>query len=117
MNVLLAEAKVPYDIVVEMDHINEDFEKTDVVIVIGANDIVNPDAIENPNSPIKGMPVCEVWKARKVYINKRGKGKGYAAIENPLFFKDNSRMFYGNAEDKIQEILRLLSEKAGISKV
>ena len=105
MNVLLAEAKVPYDIVLEMDYINKDFAKTDVVIIIGANDIVNPDALDNPKSPIAGMPVCEVWKAKRVFVNKRGKGKGYAAIENPLFFKENTRMFYGNASDKVKEIL------------
>ena len=101
MNVLLAEANVPYDIVLEMEKINEDFAKTDVVLIVGANDIVNPDACDNPGSPIAGMPICKTWESKKVYINKRGKGKGYAAIENPLFYKPNSRMLYGNADIKI----------------
>jgi len=87
MNVLLAEANVPYNWVKEMDEINHDFKKTDVVMVIGANDIVNPDAMENPKSPIAGMPICLVWESKRVFVIKRGKGKGYAAIENPLFFK------------------------------
>jgi NAD(P) transhydrogenase subunit beta len=90
MNVLLAEAKVPYDIVLEMDEINEDFPDTDVVIVIGSNDIVNPAAQDDPNSPIAGMPVLEVWKAKQVFVSKRGQGTGYSGIENPLFFKDNT---------------------------
>ena len=93
MNVLLAEAKVPYDIVLEMDEINEDFPETDVVIVIGSNDIVNPAAQDDPNSPIAGMPVLEVWKAKQVFVSKRGQGTGYSGIENPLFFKENTRMF------------------------
>jgi NAD(P) transhydrogenase subunit beta len=93
MNVLLAEAKVPYDIVLEMDEINEDFPDTDVVIVIGSNDIVNPAAQEDPNSPIAGMPVLEVWKAKQVFVSKRGQGTGYSGIENPLFYKENTRMF------------------------
>jgi uncharacterized membrane-anchored protein len=97
MNVLLAEAKVPYDIVLEMDEINDDFPDTDVVIVIGSNDIVNPAAQDDPNSPIAGMPVLEVWKAKQVFVSKRGQGTGYSGIENPLFFKDNTRMFYGDA--------------------
>ncbi|MGV6812079.1 MAG: NAD(P)(+) transhydrogenase (Re/Si-specific) subunit beta, partial [Brevirhabdus sp.] len=92
MNVLLAEAKVPYDIVLEMDEINEDFPETDVAIVIGSNDIVNPAAQEDPNSPIAGMPVLECWKAKQVFVSKRGQGTGYSGIENPLFFKDNTRM-------------------------
>ena len=93
MNVLLAEAKVPYDIVLEMDEINDDFPTTDIVIVLGANDIVNPAAQDDPGSPIAGMPVLEAWKARQVIISKRGQGRGYSGIENPLFFKDNSRSF------------------------
>jgi hypothetical protein len=97
MNVLLAEAKVPYDIVLEMDEINDDFPDTDVVIVIGSNDIVNPAAQDDPNSPIAGMPVLEVWKAKQVFVSKRGQGTGYSGIENPLFFKENTRMFYGDA--------------------
>ncbi len=105
MNVLLAEAKVPYDIVLEMDEINEDFPKTDVAIVIGSNDIVNPAAQEDPNSPIAGMPVIEVWKAKQVFISKRGQGTGYSGIENPLFYKENSRMFYGDAKKSLDELL------------
>ena len=105
MNVLLAEAKVPYDIVLEMDEINEDFPDTDVVIILGANDIVNPAAQEDPNSPIAGMPVLEVWKAKQVIISKRGQGRGYSGIENPLFYKDNSRMLYGDAKASLDEIL------------
>jgi len=105
MNVLLAEAKVPYDIVLEMEEINEDFPQTDVVIVIGANDIVNPAAQDDPSSPIAGMPVLEVWKARQVFICKRGKGTGYSGIENPLFFKENSRMFYGDAKASMEALL------------
>jgi NAD(P) transhydrogenase subunit beta len=105
MNVLLAEAKVPYDIVLEMDEINEDFADTDMVIILGANDIVNPAAQEDPNSPIAGMPVLEVWKASQVIISKRGQGRGYSGIENPLFFKDNSRMLYGDAKASLDQIL------------
>jgi H+-translocating NAD(P) transhydrogenase subunit beta len=105
MNVLLAEAKVPYDIVLEMDEINEDFPSTDVVIVIGSNDIVNPAAQDDPNSPIAGMPVLEVWKAKQVFVSKRGQGTGYSGIENPLFFKDNTRMFYGDAKKSLDELL------------
>ena len=105
MNVLLAEAKVPYDIVLEMDEINDDFADTDIVIILGANDIVNPAAQEDPNSPIAGMPVLEVWKARQVIISKRGQGRGYSGIENPLFYKDNSRMLYGDAKASINQIL------------
>jgi len=105
MNVLLAEAKVPYDIVLEMDEINEDFPDTDVVIVIGSNDIVNPAAQDDPNSPIAGMPVLEVWKAKQVFVSKRGQGTGYSGIENPLFFKDNTRMFYGDAKTSISSLL------------
>jgi len=105
MNVLLAEAKVPYDIVMEMDEINEDFPETDVVIVIGSNDIVNPAAQEDPNSPIAGMPVLEVWKAKQVFVSKRGQGTGYSGIENPLFYKENTRMFYGDAKDSVNALL------------
>ncbi|MDA8747061.1 NAD(P)(+) transhydrogenase (Re/Si-specific) subunit beta [Litoreibacter sp.] len=105
MNVLLAEAKVPYDIVMEMDEINEDFPDTDVVIVIGSNDIVNPAAQDDPNSPIAGMPVLECWKAKQVFVSKRGQGTGYSGIENPLFFKDNTRMFYGDAKASLDTLL------------
>ncbi|QFS82373.1 NAD(P) transhydrogenase subunit beta [Roseivivax sp. THAF40] len=105
MNVLLAEAKVPYDIVLEMEEINDDFPDTDVVIVIGSNDIVNPAAQDDPNSPIAGMPVLEVWKAKNVFVCKRGQGTGYSGIENPLFFKDNTRMFYGDAKATISDLL------------
>jgi NAD(P) transhydrogenase subunit beta len=105
MNVLLAEAKVPYDIVLEMDEINEDFPSTDVVIVIGSNDIVNPAAQDDPNSPIAGMPVLEVWKAKQVFVSKRGQGTGYSGIENPLFYKDNTRMFYGDAKVAVDSLL------------
>ena len=105
MNVLLAEAKVPYDIVLEMDEINDDFPETDVAIVIGSNDIVNPAAQEDPNSPIAGMPVLEVWKARQVIVSKRGQGTGYSGIENPLFFKENTRMFYGDAKKSLDALL------------
>ena len=105
MNVLLAEAKVPYDIVLEMDEINDDFPDTDMVIILGANDIVNPAAQEDPNSPIAGMPVLEVWKAQQVVISKRGQGRGYSGIENPLFYKNNSRMLYGDAKETLNQIL------------
>ncbi len=105
MNVLLAEAKVPYDIVLEMDEINADFPNTDIVIILGANDIVNPAAQDDPNSPIAGMPVLEVWKARQVIISKRGQGRGYSGIENPLFFKENSRMLYGDAKASLDQLL------------
>lgn len=108
MNVLLAEAKVPYDIVLEMDEINDDFPSTDVVIVIGSNDIVNPAAQDDPNSPIAGMPVLEVWKAKQVFVSKRGQGTGYSGIENPLFYKENTRMFYGDAKDSISRLLPLI---------
>jgi NAD(P) transhydrogenase subunit beta len=105
MNVLLAEARVPYDIVLEMDEINDDFPDTDVVIVIGSNDIVNPAAQDDPNSPIAGMPVLEVWKAKQVFVSKRGQGTGYSGIENPLFYKENTRMFYGDAKDSVTSLL------------
>ena len=105
MNVLLAEAKVPYDIVLEMDEINDDFPNTDVVIVIGSNDIVNPAAQDDPNSPIAGMPVLEVWKSKNVIVSKRGQGTGYSGIQNPLFFKENTRMFYGDAKQSLDSLL------------
>ena len=109
MNVLLAEAKVPYDIVMEMDEINDDFPETDVVIVIGSNDIVNPAAQDDPNSPIAGMPVLEVWKAKQVFVSKRGQGTGYSGIENPLFYKENTRMFYGDAKASLDQLLQHIS--------
>lgn len=105
MNVLLAEANVPYDLVLEMDEINDDLSDTDVVIVIGANDIVNPAALENPNSPIAGMPVLEVWKAKHVIVSKRSMATGYAGVENPLFFRENTRMLFGDAKDSVNGIL------------
>jgi H+-translocating NAD(P) transhydrogenase subunit beta len=110
MNVLLAEANVPYDIVLEMDEINMDFNTTDVVLVIGANDIVNPSAIDDPSSPIKGMPVLHAWEAKHVVVFKRGKGAGYAGIENPLFLKPGTRMLYGDAKKSVEAILRALEE-------
>ncbi len=105
MNVLLAEADVPYDKLVEMDEINKDMNNTDVVIVVGANDVVNPAANETPGSPIYGMPVINAAQAKNVIVMKRGMGKGYAGIENPLFFKDNTRMLFGNAKDSIQKLI------------
>jgi NAD(P) transhydrogenase subunit beta len=105
MNVLLAEAKVPYDIVLEMDELNEDFPKTDVSMVIGANDIVNPAAQEDPTSPIAGMPVLEVWKARTSIVMKRSMASGYAGVDNPLFYKENNRMLFGDAKKMLDEVL------------
>ncbi len=109
MNVLLAEANVPYDIVLEMDEINEDFSTTDAVLVIGANDTVNPSAMEDPNSPIAGMPVMEVWKAGTVIVMKRSMASGYAGVENPLFYKDNTRMLFGDARKNVDAILGKIS--------
>ena len=108
MNVLLAEARVPYDIVLEMDEINGDFHETDVVLVIGANDTVNPAALEEPGSPIAGMPVLEVWHAKDVVVFKRSMATGYAGVQNPLFFKDNSRMLFGDAKERVDDIVRAL---------
>jgi H+-translocating NAD(P) transhydrogenase subunit beta len=108
MNVLLAEANVPYDIVLEMDEINEDLPDTDVVMVIGANDVVNPGAQDDPSSPIYGMPVIEAWKAEKVIVMKRSMSVGYAGVENPLFYKSNTEMLYGDAKDSVEKILGFL---------
>jgi NAD(P) transhydrogenase subunit beta len=108
MNVLLAEAKVPYDIVLEMDEINDDFPETDVVLVIGANDTVNPAALEDPASPIAGMPVLEVWKAGQIIVFKRSMATGYAGVQNPLFFKENSAMLFGDAKERVEDIIRAL---------
>lgn len=108
MNVLLAEAKVPYDIVLEMDEINDDFADTSVVLVIGANDTVNPAAMDDPSSPIAGMPVLHVWEAQNVIVFKRSMNTGYAGVQNPLFFKDNSQMLFGDAKDRVEDILRAL---------
>ncbi|MCL1897912.1 MAG: NAD(P)(+) transhydrogenase (Re/Si-specific) subunit beta, partial [Micrococcales bacterium] len=108
MNVLLAEAKVPYDVVLEMDEINDDFPETDVVLVIGANDVVNPEALEDPNSPIAGMPVLHVWEAGEVVIFKRSMATGYAGVQNPLFFRENSAMCFGDAKDRVEDIIAAL---------
>ena len=108
MNVLLAEAKVPYDIVMEMDEINDDFADTDVVLVIGANDTVNPAATEDPGSPIAGMPVLKVWEANDVIVFKRSMATGYAGVANPLFYRDNSQMLFGDARDRVEDIVKAL---------
>ena len=108
MNVLLAEAKVPYDIVLEMDEINDDLADTDVVLVIGANDTVNPAAMDDPTSPIAGMPVLKVWEAVNVIVFKRSMASGYAGVQNPLFFRENSAMLFGDAKDRVDDILRAL---------
>lgn len=110
MNVLLAEAKVPYDIVFEMDEINDDFPKIDVSIIIGANDIVNPSAMEDPNSPIAGMPVLECWKGKTTIVLKRTMATGYAGVQNPLFFKENTRMFFGDAKESLDAVLKNLAK-------
>jgi NAD(P) transhydrogenase subunit beta len=108
MNVLLAEAKVPYDVVLEMDEINDDLADTSVVLVIGANDTVNPAASEDPASPIAGMPVLRVWEAERVVVFKRSMNTGYAGVQNPLFFRENSRMLFGDARERVEDILRAL---------
>ena len=115
MNVLLAEANVPYDIVLEMDEINDDFPETDVVLVIGANDTVNPSAMEDPTSPIAGMPVLEVWKAANVVVMKRSLASGYAGVDNPLFYKENTQMLFGDAKQNVNAILSKLSESSASS--
>jgi len=118
MNVLLAEANVPYDIVLEMDEINEDFPATDVVLVIGANDTVNPSALTDPESPIAGMPVLEVWKASEVVVFKRSLASGYAGVDNPLFYMENNKMLFGDAKKNVDNLLRALSDlEIGAEKV
>lgn len=111
MNVLLAEAKVPYDIVLEMEEINHDLPDTQLVLVIGANDIVNPAALEDPSSPIYGMPVLEVWKAETTIVMKRGMASGYAGIDNPLFYKDNTQMLFGDAKNNVDALLSELRSR------
>jgi NAD(P) transhydrogenase subunit beta len=108
MNVLLAEAKVPYDIALEMDEINDDFANTDVVLVIGANDTVNPAALDDPSSPIAGMPVLRVWEAGQVIVFKRSMATGYAGVQNPLFFNENSAMLFGDAKQRVEDIIKAL---------
>ena len=108
MNVLLAEAKVPYDIVLEMDEINDDFPKTSVVLVIGANDTVNPAALDDPGSPIAGMPVLRVWEADRVVVFKRSMAAGYAGVQNPLFFRENTGMLFGDAKQRVEDIVAAL---------
>ena len=107
MNVLLAEAQIPYDIVYEMAEVNDDFDNIDLSIVIGANDIVNPSALEDPNSPIAGMPVIECWRGTLTVVMKRGMSTGYAGVENPLFFKENTKMLFGDAKESLSQVLTL----------
>jgi H+-translocating NAD(P) transhydrogenase subunit beta len=109
--VLLAEARVPYDIVFEMDEINDEFADTDVVLVIGANDTVNPAATDDPTSPIAGMPVLRVWEADQVIVFKRSMSAGYAGVQNPLFFRDNSRMLFGDARERVEDIVKALPKQ------
>jgi len=111
MNVLLAEARLPYTIVKEMEEVDDQYEQVDLSLVVGANDIVNPDALDNPLSPIKGMPVCQVWRSKHVVVIKRGSGTGYADIQNPLFFKSNTQMFFGSALPKISELIENVQQK------
>jgi NAD(P) transhydrogenase subunit beta len=108
MNVLLAEAKVPYDVVLEMDEINDDLAATSVVLVIGANDTVNPAAMEDPGSPIAGMPVLRVWEAKNVVVFKRSMAVGYAGVQNPLFFRENTSMIFGDAKARVEDIIKEL---------
>ncbi|SDB79928.1 NAD(P) transhydrogenase subunit beta [Raineyella antarctica] len=115
MNVLLAEARVPYDIVLEMDEINPDFDRTDMVLVIGANDTVNPAALDEPDSPIAGMPVLEVWHAKQVVVFKRSMNPGYAGVQNPLFFKDNTEMVFGDAKERVQDIIAALDSHRAVT--